>query len=155
MIGLVIVAHQPLGKAFAEAASHVFGPIDRLEVLDVTPDATMALVIARAEQLVTLADSGDGVLVLTDLFGATPSNIAAALADPSVKILAGLNLPMLLRAISYRGEPLSVVAEKAASGGSLGIVNVGSRAPQKQAVVPDATDRDAQRAFQHQQQQQQ
>ncbi|HEU4620696.1 MAG TPA: PTS sugar transporter subunit IIA [Burkholderiaceae bacterium] len=154
MIGIVLIAHQPLGKAFAEAASHVFGDIPCLAVLDVLPEATLQLVVARAEQLVEDVDQGYGVLVLTDLFGATPANIAAALAEPRVKVLAGLNLPMLLRAIGYRQEALAVVAEKAAAGGTLGIVNIGFKAPQRQTVVPDSSNREAQRAFQQQQQQQ-
>lgn len=154
MIGILLVAHRPLGAALAEAARHVYGDVPRLAVLDIVPDATTGLALARAEQLIAEVDGGDGVLVLTDLFGATPSNLAAALVGPSVKVLAGVNLPMLLRAISYRGEALVAVEEKAAAGGALGIVNVGTTAPQRQAVVPDAANRDAQRAFQAQQQQQ-
>ncbi len=154
MIGIVLIAHRPLGTALAEAARHVYGEVNYLSVLDIIPDATTGLALARAEQLIRDVDTGAGVLVLTDLFGATPANLAAALAGPNVRILAGVNLPMLLRAISYRNEPLLVVEEKAAAGGALGIVQVGSKAPQNQAVVPDAANRDAQRAFQAQQQQQ-
>ncbi len=154
MIGILVVAHRPLGSALVEAARHVYGEVERLAVLDIIPDATTGLALARAEQLLEDVDTGGGVLVLTDIFGATPSNLVAALAGPHVRILAGVNLPMLLRAISYRHEPLSVVEEKAAAGGALGIVHVGSKAPQNQAVVPDAANRESLRAFQAKQQQQ-
>lgn len=154
MIGILVVAHRPLGSALVEAARHVYGEVQQLAVLDIIPDATTGLALARAEQLIEDVDTGAGVLVLTDIFGATPSNLVASLAGPHVRVLAGVNLPMLLRAISYRQEPLSVVEEKAAAGGALGIVHVGSKAPQNQAAMPDGNNREALRAFQAQQQQQ-
>lgn len=152
MIGLLLIAHKPLGSALAEAARHVYCDVPAMAVLDVIPDATVGLALARAEQLVEQLDTGEGVLILTDLFGATPANIAAALAGPHVKVIAGVNLPMLLRAISYRAESLTIVAEKAASGGALGIINVGSAGPQRQYSEPSG--REGQRGHQAQQQQQ-
>ncbi len=152
MIGIVLAAHQPLGRALAEAAEHVFGQVPRLAVVDVVPDTPLEQIRVQMQEAMTRVDVGEGVLVLTDLFGATPSNVVAQLAEPRVKVVAGVNLPMLLRAVSYRGESLAVVAEKAASGGVQGIVQLGSKAPQNQAVVPDPDNRQ-QRSF-HQQQQQ-
>jgi PTS system ascorbate-specific IIA component len=70
-------------------------------------------------------DEGNGVLVLTDMLGATPSNIAARLAAPGrVAVVAGVNLPMLVRALTYRAQPLAVVVEKAISGGREGVLHL-------------------------------
>jgi len=154
MIGIVLVAHEPLGEALASAARHVFGEVPRLTVLDVPPDAEAGPMVERARACVEAVDDGDGVLVLADLFGATPCNIASHVADSQTKVISGVNLPMLLRAISYRREPLSLVAEKVVTGGSLGIVQVGTRAPQRQTMVPDGT-RESLRSYHQQQQQQQ
>lgn len=154
MIGLVLIAHDPLAGALATAARHVFGDVPDLVVLDIKADTSQVQLRDDAKALIASVDSGEGVLVMTDLFGATPSNIAATLADNTVKVLAGTNLPMLLRAICYRSEPLGTVAEKASSGGTLGILNVGSQAPQNQGIVPDE-NRETMRHFYQQQQQQQ
>jgi PTS system ascorbate-specific IIA component len=154
VIGIVLIAHDPLASALAKAARHVFGDVPNMEALDIQPEMTPGGMRTESRALIASVNSGDGVLVLTDLFGATPSNIAATLANQDVKVLAGTNLPMLLRAISYRAESLSTVAEKASSGGTLGILNVGSQAPQNQTMVPDET-REAVRHFYQQQQQQQ
>lgn len=154
MIGIVLAAHSPLGRALAHAAEHVFGVVPRLAVVDVIPDTPVEKIRQLLQDAVASVETGDGVLILTDLFGATPSNIASQLADARIKVVAGVNLPMLLRAVSYRGETLDSVAEKAASGGTQGIVQVGSKVPQKQAVIPDSSNRQ-QRSFHQQQQQQQ
>ena len=80
-------------------------------------------------------DGGHGVLVLTDAFGATPGNVATQLAEPGrVAVVAGVNLPMLLRAVCYRAGPLAELVTKAMAGGEQGIVQVGgSTAVQNQA----------------------
>lgn len=155
MIGLLLVAHDPLGSALATAARHVFGEVPDLAVLDVRADSYQVAMRDDARKLIASVDHGDGVLVMTDLFGATPSNIVATLADTHVKVLAGANLPMLLRAICYRAETLATVAEKASSGGTLGILNVGSQAPQNQTNLPDESRESIRRFYQQQQQQQQ
>lgn len=154
MIGIILAAHQPLGRALAESAQHVFGAVPQLSVVDVVPDTPVEKIRQQLQEAMAHVDIGEGVLILTDLFGATPSNVASQLADARTKIVAGVNLPMLLRAISYRGEALDLVAEKAASGGAQGIVQIGSKVPQNQAVAPDSSNRQ-QRSFHHQQQQQQ
>ena len=153
MIGIILAAHQPLGHALAESAQHVFGAVPQLSVVDVVPDTPLEKIRQQLQDAMAHVDSGEGVLILTDLFGATPSNVASQLADARTKVVAGVNLPMLLRAISYRGEALNLVAEKAASGGAQGIVQVGSKAPQNQAMVPDSSP-PLQHSFQHHQQQQ-
>jgi PTS system mannose-specific IIA component len=155
MIGIVLAAHYPLGRALAHAAEHVFGAVPRLVAIDVIPDTSMEKIRQQLLEAVTSVDSGDGVLILTDLFGATPSNIASQLADARIKVVAGVNLPMLLRSVSYRTETLNSVAEKAASGGAQGIVQVGSKVPQKQATMPDSNSLQQHNSYQQKQQQQQ
>ena len=154
MIGIVLAAHYPLGHALAHAAEHVFGAVPQMVAIDVIPDTSMEKIRQPLLEAVASVDSGDGVLILTDLFGATPSNIASQLADARIKVVAGVNLPMLLRAVSYRTETLSSVAEKAASGGAQGIVQVGSKVPQKQATMAESNHLQQYNSYQQQQQQQ-
>ena len=85
------------------------------------PDA----ILPQAQELVRQLDEGDGVLVLTDMIGATPSNIAARLASPGkVEVVGGVSLPMLIRALTYRAQPLAAVVDKAISGGRDGVVHL-------------------------------
>ena len=127
MIGILVVAHRPLGSALVEAARHVYGEVERLAVLDIIPDATTGLALARAEQLLEDVDTGGGVLVLTDIFGATPSNLVAALAGPHVRILAGVNLPMLIKLASVRGTKDLADAVAAAQEAGRKYINVASK----------------------------
>ena len=135
MIGLLIVAHTPLASAFAAGASHVYSCAperaeSQVRVLDVVPDADVNATIERARQLVAEVDSGAGVLVLVDVFGATPGNVAARLAEPGrVAVVAGLNLPMLLRALCYRDGKLADTVEKALAGGAQGVLQVAATPP--------------------------
>ena len=127
MVGILIVAHGAFGEALIHCASHVLGkrPL-RVRQVGITvhddPDATLP----QAQELVRQLDEGDGVLVLTDMLGATPSNIAARLAAPGrVEVVAGVNLPMLVRALTYRAQPLAAVVGKAMSGGREGVLHLG------------------------------
>lgn len=134
MIGIVFATHQPLGWALAEATRHVFGQLVQFAVVDVIPDTPVESLHEQMREAVAQVDTGDGVLVLTDLFGATPSNVASSMVGTSIKVVAGVNLPMILRAVSYRAESLSTAAEKAVTGGVQGVVQVGNKAPQQQGV---------------------
>jgi PTS system ascorbate-specific IIA component len=139
MVGLVVVAHAPLGASLFACAEHVYAcePV-RCAVIDVLPDADVAVELARARQAVTDVDAGAGVLVLCDLFGATPGNIASQLAQAGrVEVVAGVNLPMLLRVLCYRGgTTLAEMPEKALSGGASGIMKIASTSPQNQRLFP-------------------
>lgn len=126
MIGILIISHGNLGDSLIHCANHVMGERPQhLLHLDVTikddPDATLSQALGLVQQL----ECGDGVLVLSDICGATPCNIASRLSNPSrVECLAGVNLPMLVRALTYRNEPLAVVVEKALSGGKEGVMHI-------------------------------
>ena len=126
MIGILIIAHGTLGESLIHCASHVFGgPPPQLRQMGVNVhDDPNALLPKVREQMAAL-DDGSGVLILTDIYGATPSNVACRLIEPvRVECIAGVNLPMLVRALTYRNEPLETVAEKALSGGRDGVIHV-------------------------------
>lgn len=129
MIGILLLTHAPLGQAFIAAASHVFrGAPERVAALDVIADESRSGVNDRARSMIAEIDDGSGVLVLTDIMGGTPCNCCDQLSDPGhVNVVAGISLPMLLRAITYRNDTLDVVTEMALVGGQNGAVRVDSR----------------------------
>ena len=130
MIGILIVAHGAFGEAIIHSASHVLGkrPL-RVRQVGVTVHDDPEAILPQALNLVKELDEGDGVLVLTDIYGATPSNIAARLLKPGrVEGVAGVNLPMLIRALTYRDEPLEVVISKALTGGQDGLTRMPHKA---------------------------
>ena len=128
MIGILIVSHGTFGEALIHSASHVLGkrPEQMRHIgvgLHDDPDA----ILPRLRESLRQLDTGEGVLVLTDMLGATPSNIATRLLEPGrVEGLAGASLPMLIRALTYREEPLAELVEKAMSGGHEGVVHLTS-----------------------------
>jgi len=137
MNAILIIAHAPLAHALRECALHVFpdcGP--HLAAIDVQPnlppEETLATARISMEQL-SRAPGVKGVLVLTDIFGATPSNVAQKLVDGAKsRLITGVNLPMLLRSVSYRNEPLEALVSRAVVGGTQGVMQVAITAPQNQ-----------------------
>lgn len=125
MIGILIIAHGTLGESLIHCASHVMGKRpERLRQLGVTIHDDPAALLPLAHDLVKELDEGDGVLVLSDIYGATPCNIACrVLSKGRVQGIAGVNLPMLVRALTYRKEPMQVLIEKAVSGGTGGVIH--------------------------------
>ena len=146
MIGVLLVAHAPLASALAKSAAHVYACAperaeDRLKVLDVEAGADVAEEVARARALIAEIDQGDGVIVLTDAFGATPGNIATQLNQSGkVAVVAGVNLPMLLRTLCYREGTLADTVDKALTGGTQGVMQVASTAVQNQGFKPQGND---------------
>jgi len=123
-VGLLLITHRPLGADLLRVATAIFGTCPtRVEALEVENDAPCDLMLAQAEQLAQQLDTGDGVLVLTDIYGATPARLAGALlAHPHRRrVLAGVNLPMVVRALNYAGLDLETVAAKALAGGRDGV----------------------------------
>jgi len=129
MIGILLLTHEPLGSAFIEAATHVFrARPERMEAIDVCADQDTAEVSRLAQEAIARLDDGAGVLVMTDVMGGTPSNCTLCLSDPGhIDIIAGISLPMLLRALTYRNDTLDVVVEMALAGGQGGAVRVDNR----------------------------
>jgi mannose PTS system EIIA component len=114
MIGVLIISHEPLGTALLSCTRHIFGRLPpQVAALDVIPDEDTTEASEAARQLFARISDGSGVLVLTDIYGATPSRIAAKLAEPyKCVVIAGANLPMLVKAINYRkGRDLEEVAD--------------------------------------------
>lgn len=129
MVGILLLTHAPLGKAFIEAASHVFrGRPERLEAIDVVADQDTQEVKLKAQEAICRLDTGEGVLVITDVMGGTPSNCTLPLCQPGrIEVIAGISLPMLLRALTYRSASIDVVVEMALAGGQGGAVRVDNR----------------------------
>jgi PTS system ascorbate-specific IIA component len=129
MVGILLLTHAPLGQAFIAAVAHVFrGPTERFEAIDVVADQDPHEVNSLAKAAIARLDEGDGVLVITDIKGGTPSNCCNALSNSdNVQTIAGISLPMLLRAITYRRDTLDVVVEMALAGAQNGAVRVDNR----------------------------
>ncbi len=129
MVGILLLTHAPLGQAFIAAVAHVFrGETERFEAIDVTADQDIAEVHTLARAAIARLDDGSGVLVITDIKGGTPSNCCNSLTVPGqVEVIAGISLPMLLRAITYRRDTLDVVVEMALAGAQSGAVRVDNR----------------------------
>ena len=114
MIGVLVISHEPLGTAMIQCTRHIFGRMpSQLAALDVIPDEDPDRALEAARALAARINDGSGVIVMTDLFGATPSRIAAQLGEPGrVVVLAGLNLPLLVRALSRRkGRELGALVD--------------------------------------------
>jgi len=118
MIGILVVSHEPLGTALLHCTRHIFGRLPpQLAALDVIPDEDPELALNSARELLKRINDGTGVIVLTDLFGATPARIAARLAEPErIVVIAGVNLPLLVRALTHRRGPLDEIAAKLLDG---------------------------------------
>jgi PTS system ascorbate-specific IIA component len=127
MIGILIISHGNLGESLVESANHVMGKkLPDLAHIAIHPQDDPDVILSKAVESVRELDSGEGALVLSDICGATPCNIATRLAASTERVicLAGVNLPMLVRALTYRAEPLESVAEKALAGGRDGIFRI-------------------------------
>jgi PTS system ascorbate-specific IIA component len=126
MVGILIITHGTLGESLIHSASHVMcGRPAQLVQIGVGMHDDPQVVLPQAIKLLRSLDDGAGVLILSDVYGATPSNIACKLLVPGrVEGVAGINLPMLVRALTYRNEPLKTVVAKAISGGIEGVMQM-------------------------------
>ncbi|MDP3654939.1 MAG: PTS fructose transporter subunit IIA [Rhodoferax sp.] len=131
--GLLIIAHAPLASALRDCVLHVFPEsASAIVALDVPPDEPPEATQATAEALLAQLHTPQ-TLVLTDVFGATPCNVAQKVVDGvQSKLVAGVNLPMLLRTINYGHEPLDALVARALAGGAQCIMQVAVTAPQNQ-----------------------
>jgi PTS system ascorbate-specific IIA component len=126
MIGILLITHGTLGEALVQCVSHVMNrrPAQLMQLgISGQDDPLDALPLAR--RLVELVDSGSGVLILTDILGATPANTAAKLLEPGrIEGVTGVNVPMLLRVITYRERAMEVLVKKAVAGACEGVVHM-------------------------------
>ncbi len=134
MIGILIIAHAPLASALRDCALHVYPDCaSGVQALDILPNASPEDSLLQAKAAMSKLNTTE-VLMLSDVFGATPSNVAQKLNDGiDTRLLTGVNLPMLLRSVCYRHETLDALTTRAQAGGAQGIMPVGCTAPQNQS----------------------
>ena len=122
-VGVLIITHEGIATAILDTAVNIFGnsPL-RVEVLPAARDCDTEALKKRVKQKINKLNDGDGVLVLLDIYGSTPSNVACSVVDQDqVRVISGLNLPMLVRIFNYPALSLTELAEKAVSGGRDGV----------------------------------
>jgi PTS system ascorbate-specific IIA component len=126
MIGILIVCHGSLASSLAAAVTHVLGRRpDQFDTLSVGAKDDPTQMLPKARELVRSLDTGEGVLVFSDIYGASPCNLASKLlVKGRVEAVAGVNLPMLVRALTYRDRDLDTMIKKAISGGCDGVLHV-------------------------------
>lgn len=128
MPGVVIVAHAPLASALLASVAHVFGAMSDVLAYDVGAHDDPAVTLDKVRGCIETVDRGTGVLVITDMVGATPANLAGKAAGTAhgagtpTAVIAGANIPMLLRALTYRHLSLDDTAQRALAGGTQGIL---------------------------------
>jgi PTS system mannose-specific IIA component len=126
MIGILIVAHDTLSDSLIKATTHVLGSRPpQFEGLRVAGTDDPLSLLPKARNLVKSLDGGEGVLIFSDIYGATPCNLAIKLLQPGrVEGVAGVNLPMLVRAFTYRVKGMDTMIKKAISGGCDGVLHI-------------------------------
>ena len=126
MIGILLITHGSYGEALIQNACHVLNKRPQLvNQLGVAAQDDPVDLLPLARQMLSLVDDGSGVLVLTDIFGASPANLALKLLKPGhIEGVAGVNLPMLLRALTYREKGMEVLLTRTISGGRDGVLNM-------------------------------
>jgi PTS system ascorbate-specific IIA component len=152
MLGLLVIAHAPLATSLLAVARHTFPDCGvRLAALDVQPDMPIEQTEALGFRLLERV-RGPDALIFTDVFGATPCNVALKLAGlvttGQVKVVAGVNVPMLWRSLCYSHESIDSVLARAVAGATQGVMQVSSARPQNQSYKPGGHD---QSQHQHQQ----
>lgn len=128
MIGLIIVTHCDLGKEFLSAAEFIVGRVEKADVVSITQTSDSEKVRKTIEKKISELDSGEGVIILTDMFGGTPSNISLSfLNEEMVEVITGVNLPMVLAIVQNRnGVKLAALAKKAQQAAKQGISLAGN-----------------------------
>jgi len=126
MIGILIVAHDTLPDSLVKAVTHVLGTRPpQFETVSVSASDDPFHLVPAAKETLARLDTGDGVLIFSDIYGATPCNLASKLLVPGrVELVAGVNLPMLVRAFTYRAKGMDTMIKKAISGGCDGVVRI-------------------------------
>ncbi|MFL6625566.1 MAG: PTS sugar transporter subunit IIA [Burkholderiaceae bacterium] len=141
MAAVLLIAHAPLASALLSVAGHCYEEKGHLfEAIDVEPTMSPETVETLARAALARLNAPE-VLVLTDVFGATPCNVAQRLADGvNIRVVAGVNVPMLWRSLCYLGEPLDALVARAVSGASQGVMQVAQTRPQNQVQPPLSND---------------
>lgn len=126
MIGIFLITHGTLGEALIQCACHVLNKRpDNVSQLGLSGQDDPLDILPEARRLLATVDKGHGVVILTDIYGATPANVARKLLEPGrVEGIAGVNLPMLLRVLTYRERDMNTLVERAITGGCEGVLHM-------------------------------
>lgn len=127
MAGILIIAHAPLASALLHCAHHVYGDelVERIRAVDIAPNADPGKMVEEIDLLFRASIKQNSGIILTDVCGATPANIALKLAKKGgFPLLSGANLSMVLRTIAYRSRPIEVLVQAALDGGSQGVMRI-------------------------------
>ncbi|MDR2076681.1 MAG: PTS sugar transporter subunit IIA [Desulfovibrio sp.] len=127
-VGIIVVTHADYGSALLRAAEYIAGPAQDCAFIQVDATLEVTDTVNRLKEAASRLDNGQGVLVLTDMFGGTPTNLSLSLlgARSDVEVLTGVNLPMLLKVLDNRQMPLTELAESARKAGCEGIIAAGT-----------------------------
>jgi PTS system mannose-specific IIA component len=146
MAGILIIAHTPIASAMLSFAEHVYGAVpEHIQAVDIPAHEDAKMSFERVLAAALTVEMNAELLVLTDVMGATPANVASRLITQQsasggklkVVVLAGLNLPMLMRAVSYKDDTLEALAQKTLQGGQNGILRLGAAAHLQTSGVQD------------------
>ncbi|HBZ18497.1 MAG TPA: PTS fructose transporter subunit IIA [Betaproteobacteria bacterium] len=126
MVGILLITHGSLGRSLIDCAKHVIGDsLKNVAAVGIDGNGSIESMSNRAIKAISKVDDGTGVLVLTDMYGGSPSNIAKKLLQTNnIYGISGVNLPMLIRVLTYREKDLKTLVKKALSGGSEGIMQI-------------------------------
>ena len=126
MIGILLITHGTLGESLLQSVCHVLNKRPpMLAQLGVSAQDDPLDILPTARAMLNELDEGDGILIMTDILGTTPSNLTLKLLDPGrIEGIAGVSLPMILRALTYRKDDMETLVKKAVSGGRDGIINM-------------------------------
>ena len=126
MIGILLITHGTLGESLLQSVCHVLNKRPpMLAQLAVSAQDDPLDILPTASAMLNELDEGDGILIMTDILGTTPSNLTLKLLDPGrIEGIAGVSLPMILRALTYRKDDMETLVKKAVSGGRDGIINM-------------------------------
>ena len=126
MIGIVICTHATLATALLEAGEMIVGPIENATAVTVNPGESGEDIVDKLSEAIESVDQGDGVIVLCDMFGGTPSNVSLTLLSDKIEVITGVNLPMLLKLYTCRTRPFSEATELAQKHGRENILVAGA-----------------------------
>ncbi|MEO1476062.1 MAG: PTS sugar transporter subunit IIA [Pseudomonadota bacterium] len=134
MIGIVVVSHGKLARELVAAAEHVVGPQEHFRAISIEADDDMEARRAQIIETAKACDRGDGVIILTDMFGGTPSNLAiSVMPKGNIEVIAGVNLPMLIKLAEVRGQASLGDAAVAASEAGRKYISIASQLLEKRA----------------------
>jgi mannose/fructose/sorbose-specific phosphotransferase system IIA component len=128
MIGIVVAGHGSFGDGLRDGAQMIMGPQEQLAIVELRPAENLDVYRDRLQQAVKEVESGEGVLVIVDLFGGSPSNVSAYLVGETVEVVAGASLPMLIEVLSARDDAdLGELVKTALSAGQQGLVRLADK----------------------------